>query len=422
MPATQFAQIVSLDDVLITDAFLKRPTRAPDYRAETQRLHQLAQRLAESRETLLHDLMAITVQVCAAGSAGISLIQDGDPDSFRWIAVAGALASHAGGSTPRDFSPCGVCLDRGSPQAFRFPGRYFTYFQSAMPEIVEGLMIPIVWHGRPLGTIWIVSHTEERRFDREDARIMTSLAGFTAVALRLLGLQSDASWQKERDAVRTEWMRRVMTAQEDERRRVSRDLHDHMGQHITALALGLHALDDPSLPPANKVLLDGMQKLVADMGADVHRLARDLRPPALDDLGLVTTLGNHVEEWSKSTGISADFSTRRCDHRLGAATETTLYRIVQEALTNVARHARAQRASVVLECRRDHMVVIVEDDGCGFASGGDGRGHVGHLGLIGMRERAALLGGTVTIESAPRRGTSLFASLPIRPAHGRADA
>ena len=144
----------------------------------------------------------------------------------------------------------------------------------------------------------------------------------------------------------------------------------------------------------------------------VRRLARDLRPAALDDLGLVTALSTYVDEWSKQSGIAADFCSRNGGQRLPTAVESTLYRVVQEALTNVARHADAQNVGVVLECASQTVIAIVEDDGRGFDPQQIGIDGSVHFGLRGIRERAALLGGAVTIESSAGT-TSLFVRLPI---------
>ncbi len=123
---------------------------------------------------------------------------------------------------------------------------------------------------------------------------------------------------------------------------------------------------------------------------------------------------NHVDEWSQQTGIAADFCSRHGDERLSMPVETTLYRIVQEALTNVARHAHARNVSVVLERGPDAVAVIIEDDGEGFDVESVSSNGLGRYGLVGIRERAALLGGTATIESSPTSGTSVFVSLPLR--------
>jgi signal transduction histidine kinase len=154
---------------------------------------------------------------------------------------------------------------------------------------------------------------------------------------------------------------------------------------------------------------------VSNLERGVRRLASDLRPTALDDLGMTAALSHHVDEWSEQNGIAADFCSRNCEERLSTHIETTVYRIVQEALTNIARHAEARTASVILERRRDSVVLIIEDDGHGFDPSNqepvDGRRH---FGLVGIRERAALVGGSATIESSATTGTSVFVKLPVR--------
>jgi signal transduction histidine kinase len=434
--------LTGLDRVLVTHQLVTRPASAPDHHSESEALRLLGRCLAAQPETMLDRLADVALRLCRAGSAGVSVIetkQDGE-HCFRWVALAGELAPFVGGTVSRWFSPCAVTLERGGPQLFRRPAEYFTEFQAATPAIDEGLVIPIVWHGEPLGTIWIVSHDVRRAFDREDVRLMESLADFTAAALRVTTLKRESDCRvvertaelraanarleetlaecRTLEAARSEWLAALMTAQEDERRRVVRELHDEMGQHLTGLMLGLDAL--PAATVQDISLLAHLQGVVADLEQGVRRLAAALRPAALDDLGLVTALGSHVDDWSRQTGVTADFCSRIGERRLPPAIETTLYRVVQEALTNVARHAHASTASVVLEHRDDRVVVIIDDDGRGFDTGAcrtDGRVHAG---LTGIRERAALLGGKATIESYPNGGTSIFVSLPCvsATAHG----
>ena len=207
---------------------------------------------------------------------------------------------------------------------------------------------------------------------------------------------------------RTAWMGTVISAQEDERRRVARELHDEMSQHLTALTMGLQVFAD--VAPHREALIR-LTDLVRSMDQSVHRLARDLRPAELDDLGLVAALSSHVAEWSRRTGIHADITSRDGHSRWPSHVESALYRIVQEALTNVARHAHAQRASIVIERRADAVAVVIEDDGVGFDTGRLTRTDPDRFGLVGMRERAVLLGGTLTVEST-RAGTSIFVIVP----------
>jgi signal transduction histidine kinase len=177
----------SLESILITDALARRASRQPDRQAEIDAFHALARQMATQPDGLLKALVRAAVLLCRAGSAGVSLLeQDEDGNElFRWVALAGAYAGNEGGTTPRDFSPCGTCLDRNSPQLYSHPARCFTYFNPVVPPIVEGLVLPFGTEMPVLGTIWIVSHDESRQFDAEDVRVMSALADFTVAALRL---------------------------------------------------------------------------------------------------------------------------------------------------------------------------------------------------------------------------------------------
>jgi PAS domain S-box-containing protein len=219
-------------------------------------------------------------------------------------------------------------------------------------------------------------------------------------------------------------MERLITVQEDERRRIARDLHDHLGQQVAGLSLKLQSVDHSlrSGHPESAVLAD-LYALIAKLDQDLDFLAWELRPPALDDLGLVVTLGNFVDEWSRNFGVPADFHTRGLDGiRMPYEIETNLYRVAQEALNNIYKHAAARRVGVMLERRDAHVVLVIEDDGKGFASAGsrmDNRDR--GLGLLGMHERAALLGGSLDIETSPDTGTTVFVQVPLQVASERAE-
>ncbi|MDP8980018.1 MAG: sigma-70 family RNA polymerase sigma factor [Acidobacteriota bacterium] len=174
-----------LEDVLVTDLPSVRPGRTRDGAREAAALRELTAQMATDPAGLLQCLTDFAVELCQAGSAGVSLTEttaDGQ-EVFRWAVLSGAFASYVGGTTPRSWSPCGVSLDRGEPTLFRYPGRFFTYFQEAQPEIVEGLVIPFTDGQNVLGTIWIVSHDEQRRFDAEDVRLMGIPGNFAAAAV-----------------------------------------------------------------------------------------------------------------------------------------------------------------------------------------------------------------------------------------------
>jgi two-component system, NarL family, sensor histidine kinase UhpB len=216
--------------------------------------------------------------------------------------------------------------------------------------------------------------------------------------------------ERERaERARTEFLGRLMFAQEDERRRIAREMHDQFGEQLTALSRRLGLLKDacagqPDLMPH----VEALETVAAQLDRDVDHLVWELRPTALDDLGLRAALANYVANWSKRVGIPAELHTNGLlDDRLSTDVETTLYRIAQEALTNVAKHAQAQHAEIILERRNDHVLLIVEDDGVGFeppAAGASGDG----FGLRGMEERAALVGATVLIDSSIGRGTTIL--------------
>jgi len=221
--------------------------------------------------------------------------------------------------------------------------------------------------------------------------------------------------QTEKDRVRL--LRRIVRAQEDERRRIARDIHDQVGQQMTALRLNLAALEEAYRGDKKvREKLEQAKTIAERLDADVDFLAWELRPAALDDIGLIEAMRSFVSQWSKHSGVEAQFHSSGLDRdRLSAETETNLYRIMQEALNNTMKYAQARHLDVLLERRDDHVVLIVEDDGVGFtpdkqpSTDGD-KG----MGLIGMRERAALVGGTLQIESKPNAGTTIFARVPVR--------
>ncbi|MBA3242703.1 MAG: PAS domain-containing sensor histidine kinase, partial [Acidobacteria bacterium] len=216
---------------------------------------------------------------------------------------------------------------------------------------------------------------------------------------------------------RKELLRRLVTAQEEDRRRISRELHDQMGQQLAALMMGLKRLETDSHGRQSTLnTLRQLQALTDQLSREVHTLAWGLRPPALDDLGLHTAIYNYVEEWAERSRVPVDFhSAGFGEGRLPFSHETALYRIAQEALTNVFKHSGADRVSFILERRGDHVLAVVEDNGKGFdveaLLGPSARGR--RLGLLGMRERATLLGGSLIIESSPGAGTSVFVRIPL---------
>jgi PAS domain S-box-containing protein len=224
-------------------------------------------------------------------------------------------------------------------------------------------------------------------------------------------LADEVSQRRRAEEVRSDLLRRLDSAQEDERRRVARDLHDQVGQTLTALTLAVRATREAGpLPPEVAARLADVQRAAEELGREVHGLAVRLRPTALDDLGLHAALGQLLSEWSARTHVEIDCHLSDLEEvRLPPDFETMLYRVVQEALTNVARHSQAARASVVVQRVNGAVVAVVEDDGIGFDVNAIS---TGRIGLLGLTERVTLAGGALEIESSHGKGTTVIARIP----------
>jgi PAS domain S-box-containing protein len=232
--------------------------------------------------------------------------------------------------------------------------------------------------------------------------------------VRIVGTHFDLTERKQAEAerARTELLERLVFAQEDERRRIAREMHDQFGEQLTALTRGIGALKEACAGDAALTeQVDTLGTIAQQLDRDVDHLVWELRPTALDDLGLRAALANYVQDWSKRVKISAELhSSGLLDDRLPSDAETTLYRIAQEALTNVAKHSQARSVDVILERHADAVVLIVEDDGIGFDAGETERSDRG-FGLMGMHERAGLVGAVLQIESTPGAGTTVLVRL-----------
>lgn len=305
-----------------------------------------------------------------------------------------------GMSLDREGSKAGRVLERGRSE------RVDAIFED--PEVDQqaarrlgvhsGIYVPLVVHGRPIGIV--IAHDKagaDPRFSDDDVRLTETLATRAAHAV-------DLSERVSRDAVR-----RVVDAQEAERTRLARELHDETGQALTSILLGLKPLEQ-AVGTDERAAVASLRDLVVSTLQDVRRLALELRPAALDDFGLVPALERLAESFGEHSRTRVDLEANLGDTRLPSELETTLYRIVQEALTNVAKHAAASRVSVTLTRKVGSVVAVVEDDGRGFDPGSVGSDG---LGLMGMRERVALLGGRIQIETAPDAGTTLVAEVPV---------
>ena len=234
--------------------------------------------------------------------------------------------------------------------------------------------------------------------------------------VRIVGTHFDLTERRRAEAerARTELLRRLVFAQEDERRRIAREMHDQFGEHLTSLSRVIESMKQVCRGNAELEPQVALLELIAQrLDRDVDHLVWELRPTALDDLGLRAALANYVQDWSKRVKIPAELhASGLLDERLPPDAETTLYRIAQEALTNVARHSRARKVGIILERQADSVVLIVEDDGVGFEHEKPPDSE-GGFGLLGMHERAALVGAQLQIESTPGAGTTVLLRLNV---------
>ena len=264
----------------------------------------------------------------------------------------------------------------------------------------SALYVPLIAESRPIGVL--VVHDKlgpTSSFGDDDVRLAESLAARAAIAVEL-------SERVSRDAVR-----RVVEAQENERARLARELHDETGQALTSILLGLKSLAARVDTTQSRAAVAELRELVVSTLQDVRRLAVELRPAALDDFGLVPAIERLRDLTDEQSGVSVELRSEIGDERLSPETETTLYRIAQEALTNVLKHADARKVTMRLSHSGPGVALVVQDDGRGFDPDDVREDSVG---LIGMRERAALVGGHLTIESTEGAGTMVTAEVPIQ--------
>jgi signal transduction histidine kinase len=257
-----------------------------------------------------------------------------------------------------------------------------------------GLYVPLRARESTIGVL--IAHDKvgrDPRFSSGDMRLAEQFALRASIAV-------DLSRRVARDS-----LRRVVAGQEVERRRLARELHDETGQALTSILLGLRALEDANAG----IDVDELRELVVATLQDVRRLAVQLRPKALDDFGLAAALERLAQTFSESSGIRVQLEAR-IGERLPAEVETTVYRIVQEALTNVVKHAEAHEVSILLVRRDGIVTAVVEDDGGGFDPHAV---RADSIGLEGMRERVALHDGRLTLESAPASGTTVRVEVPL---------
>ena len=275
------------------------------------------------------------------------------------------------------------------------------------------MAMPLAAHGEVIGSLVFCTLYEATPFSLRDVTLARAIADRLSVAIENATLYEEV---QQSDKLRGEFLHRVVSAQEAERQRIARELHDGTGQTLTALGLGLAAAADrlDNDPAAVRRQLVDMKQMNAQVLQEVHNVIADLRPSILDNLGLVPALRGHISAFEGRTGIQTQLIVQGKSVRLKPEVETTVFRIVQESLTNVVRHAQARSVLVTIVFGDDGVHLSIQDDGRGFdvaqaLAGEDGRAA---WGLLGIQERASLVGGSAELVSAPDQGTTVRVSIP----------
>lgn len=321
-----------------------------------------------------------------------------------WPDAAGRLILRS--QYPEDFEVEGDLLPAiagvEQPQAFSWGGGRF-----------NGLAAPMRVGGDLLGRLWALT-TPARHFDAAEQQLAAIAANQLALALENARLHDEVTRLTAR---RGELLRRVIAAQDERCRRVSRELHDEISQSLTAMALDLEALHVAGQVTDARALarLDSLRGRVLGALNEVTRIILDLRPTLLEDMGLAPALRWYAAQRFEETDVRLHLQAEGVNTRLDAHLETTLYRIGQEALTNIAKHAAAHNVWLTVRRCNGTFELMVRDDGRGFdvqqvLANPDNR--IG-IGLFGMKERAALADGTLEISSTPGRGTQVIARIPV---------
>jgi signal transduction histidine kinase len=265
---------------------------------------------------------------------------------------------------------------------------------------VAALLVPLVFHDKSIGVVSAFNKNgPDPRFTDEDVRLAEAFATRAALAIHLS------------ERVARETVNAILEAQEAERSRIARELHDETGSALTAVLLGLAAIDAAATLPEAHEASTALQETARSTLENVGRLAFGLRPAALDEFGLVPALkdlsGRLEEQGGPKIELEVDLPAGK---RLPAKLETAVFRITQEALTNVVKHAEAKTVHIIFACRERSIVLRVQDDGRGFSRA---KAAGGGLGLVGMRERVASVNGALDIESKPGAGTRLTVEIPL---------
>lgn len=368
-------------------------------------------------EDVLQRLVDTAREVLSAKYAALGVL-DEDGAALANFVTSGLSADdrHGIGELPRGRGLLGLLITE--PYPVRVPSiaddARSAGFPAGHPQMTTFLGVPIRVGAKVFGNLYVTDKLDRQPFSAQDELVSLTLAAQAAVAIgnaQRYSEQEQSALQasRERERATADGLRRAIEAQEAERARIARELHDEAGQELTALALQLRAMDDHVTDEPGRAHLAAVRHALARTSTNLRALAIELRPSGLKDHGLASAIGRQAARVQESSGIAIDVAVAAIPDGLDDAFEIALFRVVQEALTNVVRHSGAKRASVVASLCAGRLRVVIEDDGRGF----DPSAPTDRLGLAGIRERIQLLGGGLRIESARRVGTTVIVELEV---------
>ena len=419
-----------LELVLTTAELKRRGGRAPEYQAESRALASLLEQMTDPSGDVLQKLVETALDLCAAHSAGISVLQetDGKP-IFRWRAVAGQWARFVGGTMPREFSPCGIVLEQNRPLLFSHPERYFS-IADLLPAVSEVLLIPFHLSGEPVGTIWVIAHDESRCFDQEDERLMISLAKFASTACHLIGTQEDARSAGIENARLYEEAMAANRARDEFFAALSHELRTPLTSVLGWSALLARNPDRESTLEAALAITKAasLQAQLIDDLLDISRMMTGKFATLKADVDLCVLVEDAitlVRPAATSKGISLKGTTSV--PIMVSADATRLRQVINNLLSNAIKFTPGGGlVAITLEKQGSEAVIIVSDTGEGipgqflphvferYAQLGERRyGGMG-LGLAIVKHIVELHGGSVSAESRGEgKGATFTVRLPV---------
>jgi signal transduction histidine kinase len=358
-------------------------------------------------DRVLPKVMEIAVDLAQA-DGGVTALLDEERNVIRYPYVHQLPPELVDVTVSKEKGISGQVMITGEPIVI---DNYATY-PKAVPAFVEaGLTsvaaVPIVSGDRTFGALSVLSIDEAKAFSRREVAILTAIGRQAGIAIENAYLYENMRF----------YARQITQAQESERKRIARELHDDTIQSLVGLSRQLEALaiSDGPLSDEGAERIQELQQATGEVIKRVRRFSQDLRPSILDDLGLLPTLEELTADLNHQDGLHAEFRVKGEERRLSSEMELTLFRIVQEALNNVRRHAEATHVVTTVELSDSVVTVKIEDDGKGFnpPTLTDHPTTTGKLGLIGMHERARLLGGSLSVNSVPGEGTRVVVNVPV---------